>query len=56
MSEVGDVSDDTSHDFMFIVSRSSAKPRASHWLANDNGLGVEYRVVTNTGDSIVWSS
>lgn len=53
--ECGDVSDDISQDWMQIISQPSRRSKVSHWVANDAGLGVEYQIVTNTGDRIIWS-
>lgn len=54
--DAGSVSDDTTFDAMFIVGQTGRKTaNTSYWLADDAGLGVQYRIVTNTGDNIVWS-
>lgn len=57
MEEAGNVSDDTSYDTMFIVGQTSRKSaNTSYWIADNAGLGVDYRIVTSTGDHLVWSS
>jgi hypothetical protein len=53
--EIGNVSDDTSHDWMMLIGQASRRDVTSYWLANDAGLGVISTIVTNTGDHIVWS-
>lgn len=54
--EGGDVCDDISQGWMQIISQSSRRSKVSHWIANDAGLGIEYEIVTNTGDRLIWSS
>lgn len=56
MSEVGSVDDDISFDTMFIVGSAARSNQASRWISDDAGLGVIDRMVTSTGDNLVWSS
>jgi hypothetical protein len=50
--------DDVSGDAMFIIddSEGGGGTPSSFWLSNNAGLGVEYTMVTNSGDMLVWSS
>ena len=57
MSQIGNTDDDSSYDAMFIVGQASRKAaNTSYWISDDAGLGVEYRMVTSSGDHLVWSS
>lgn len=56
MDAIGSVSDDTSFDGMFIISQSSRGGDTSYWISDNAGLGVNYTMVTSTGDRLVWSS
>lgn len=56
MSGIGDVSDDTSYETMFIIGQGSRGGDTSYWLADDAGLGVIYTMVTSSGDHLVWST
>lgn len=56
MDNVGNVSDDTSYDAMFIVGQPSRRDLTSYWISDDAGLGVQYTMVTSSGDRLVWSS
>lgn len=51
-----DVSDDTSHDWMFVVGQASRGDDTSYWISDDAGLGVKYTMVTSSGDRLIWSS
>lgn len=53
---IGNVSDDGSFDAMFIVGQVSRRDTPSYWLADDAGLGVQYMMVTSSGDNLIWSS
>lgn len=50
--------DDVSQATMLVIDESDGggSNPSSFWIADDAGLGVLYRVVTNTGDHLVWSS
>lgn len=49
--------DDVSFETMLIIDQSDGgSPPSSFWISDDAGLGVQYKMVTNTGDHLVWSS
>ena len=56
MDAIGSVSDDTSFDAMFILGQASRGGNTSYWIADNAGLGVNYTMVTSSGDRLVWSS
>jgi hypothetical protein len=50
--------DDVSGDTMFVIDESDngGAGSSSFWISDDAGLGVDYIMVTNSGDRLVWSS
>ena len=49
--------DDVSGDAMYIIEEGDGGGvPVSFWISNNAGLGIEYTMVTNSGDRLVWSS
>lgn len=58
MSGIGCTGDDVSGDAMFVIdaSDSGGSGSSSFWIVDNAGLGVIDRIVTSSGDHIVWSN
>lgn len=53
---IGSTDDDASYDWMFVIGQSSRGGDTSYWISDDAGLGVDYTMVTSSGDKLIWSS